>query len=647
MRFPAVAVLIVTLALTSALISAEESFERVHVMPFGEPGPVAAVEDLAVYGITNGILVVDVSDPASPIRLSRLWLPGSVQSLLVKDDMIYVAGGDAGVVVVDLTNPGDPTVVRVLDTPGNALEVSVVGSWLFVADFDGGLRSLDLDGEGAEWNFVDVPSASEIAIDGNLALVRGYPELWVINVSDPDNMNVTATIPVDASDLAIEGQIAFVGAYDDGLLVFSLADPVNPIQMGSFTSGGTVRAVDHAEELVYLSSYDYPGFGGIRVIDVANPWALVEIGSIDLGGRYDDLCLAGSRVHLGSRGSYHSPVVDVSAPSKPVQSGAVPTSSYAGEIMLTGDLALIGVGYGASGPKWYDGIDIVDLANPADPVDLATISRLDTIVGFAVDGSTVVLVDDEDVLSIYDISTPTAPVQVGALDLPGFVDGVAIMGALVFVADDLGVRTIDISDPSSAVEVGFIPTSYQPRRLLGAAGHYVFYGYSWYAPSCYGGGFGIVDVSESSDTFEVGFGGVGYPEAFVIAGDRAFDIGTSGCLWSTGVMLGAYAMSVNGYPTSVGHGNLGLIGGGGPQASAMTEIGNQLLAGFDNQYFVFDIEDLTNEGLVDFDYIWIVDMATIGNHLLVADGGYGLVVFFDQEIFVDDLESGDTSAWAQ
>jgi hypothetical protein len=221
------------------------------------------------------------------------------------------------------------------------------------------------------------------------------------------------------------------------------------------------------------------------------------------------------------------------------------------------------------------------------------------------------------------------------------------MGYSVFVADHLGFRVIDISDPSAALEVGFIPTSYTPEMVVGAAGDYVFYGFSTYAFECYGGGFAIVDVSDPSDPFEAGFGGSGFPVAFVIAGDSAFDMGTGGCLGNTSIMVGTHEMSANGYPNYLGNTYLGTLYGGGPSTTSMTVIGNQILAGFEEWIFVVDRDDGSNEGTIDLGHTGIASMATIGDFLLAADYGRGLMVFFDQEIFVDDFESGDTTAWAQ
>lgn len=170
------------------------------------------------------------------------------------------------------------------------------------------------------------------------------------------------------------------------------------------------------------------------------------------------------------------PVLDISDPTHPVQAGTVLTSSTNGVLVATGDLLLVGLGWGGTYPSSV-GIDIIDVSTPSSPVDLATLVTPDTILGFAVDGTTVVLVDDGDRLITYDISSPAAPVETGSFGLPAQPVGVALLGNHAFVADGLGFRVIDISDPSSPSQVGFTATSKSPANVLGAVGSYVFYGF--------------------------------------------------------------------------------------------------------------------------------------------------------------------------
>ncbi len=58
-------------------------------------------------------------------------------------------------------------------------------------------------------------------------------------------------------------------------------------------------------------------------------------------------------------------------------------------------------------------------------------------------------------LRIIDVSNPAAPVELGALDTPGFAMGIEVVGGLAYVANGTsGLRIIDVSNPSAPVELG-------------------------------------------------------------------------------------------------------------------------------------------------------------------------------------------------
>jgi hypothetical protein len=75
---------------------------------------------------------------------------------------------------------------------------------------------------------------------------------------------------------------------------------------------------------------------------------------------------------------------------------------------------------------------------------------------------------------VIDISNPSSPVEAGYVDTPGSANGVSVSGNYAYVADyDNGVRVIDISTPSSPVEAGYYDT---PGNAYGVSvsGNYAY-----------------------------------------------------------------------------------------------------------------------------------------------------------------------------
>jgi hypothetical protein len=110
-------------------------------------GELADGTKLAVLAATDvGILILDISElPSTPTDLTgEVFGNFTANSLDVSGDYVYVASGTEGVTVVDISDPALPIVVCTIDTAGTARDVSVQGRYLYVADNDNGLVTIDL-----------------------------------------------------------------------------------------------------------------------------------------------------------------------------------------------------------------------------------------------------------------------------------------------------------------------------------------------------------------------------------------------------------------------------------------------------------------------------------------------------------------------
>ncbi|MCK4406494.1 MAG: T9SS type A sorting domain-containing protein, partial [Bacteroidales bacterium] len=113
-------------------------------------------------------------------------------------------------------------------------------------------------------------------------------------------------------------------------------------------------------------------------------------------------------------------------------------------------------------------------------------------------GSYAYVADRADGLRIIDVSTPSSPVEVGFCDTIGYAYGVAISGIYAYVAAyEGGLRIIDVSTPSNPTETGFYDTV---NMALGVAvsGNYAYVADKW-------DGLRIIDVSNPSNPTEAGF----------------------------------------------------------------------------------------------------------------------------------------------
>jgi len=86
----------------------------------------------------EGLMIVDVSDPARPSTVGSLALSGYALTVAVQDSIVCVACGDGGISVVNAAQPANPRLVARVDTP-HCVGVFIAGGYVFGGDRDLGL----------------------------------------------------------------------------------------------------------------------------------------------------------------------------------------------------------------------------------------------------------------------------------------------------------------------------------------------------------------------------------------------------------------------------------------------------------------------------------------------------------------------------
>src|SRR5262245_47986529 len=76
------------------------------------------------------------SSPPSP--------PGTAMAMAIQNGYAFVALGTNGLAIIDVSNPANPRRVGGFDTSGFASGVAVSGNYAFVADGDAGLQVIDV-----------------------------------------------------------------------------------------------------------------------------------------------------------------------------------------------------------------------------------------------------------------------------------------------------------------------------------------------------------------------------------------------------------------------------------------------------------------------------------------------------------------------
>ncbi len=149
--------------------------------------------------------------------------------------------------------------------------------------------------------------------------------------------------------------------------------------------------------------------------------------------------------------------------------------------------------YVANGP---DGLEIIDIADPASPNHVGTYGTSGSAENVHVVGKYAYVADGTPGFHIIDISNTASPSLVSTYNTSGYAQGVYVSGKYAYVADgNAGLQIIDIASSTAPVLVGTYDTGGSALRV------YVSGKYAYVAD--YNGGLNIIDISNPSSPSSV------------------------------------------------------------------------------------------------------------------------------------------------
>ena len=378
----------------------------------------------------------------------------------------------------------------------------------------------------------------------------------VASITDGEGGFDVLTAATSVTTVVIGGSTyALVTSYDDnGLQIVDISNPAAPTAVASITDGeGGFDELAGASSVTTVviggSTYALVASqlaNGLQIVDISNPAAPTAVASITDGeGGFDQLGGATGVTTVVIGDSTYAlvtalvddglQIVDISNPAAPTAVITIPiTEGEGGFDELDGSFGVTTVVIGGStyalvAAYQDDGLQIVDISNPATPMAVASITdgeggfdvlegafRVTTVV---IGGSTYALVTalDDNGLQIVDISNPAAPTAVASItDGEGGFDELAgassvttvVIGgstyALVTSYDDNGLQIVDISNPAAPTAVASITDGEGGFDELAGASSVttVVIGGSTYAlvTSYNDNGLQIVDINTSPPT---------------------------------------------------------------------------------------------------------------------------------------------------
>jgi hypothetical protein len=404
-----------------------------------------------------GFEVIDVMDPTNPIKVGHS--SGTGRSIEIAGDFAYL--GNLGVTVVDISNPAAP--VRrgsVISSSEPSYALAVYGGHAYhvqhdrvdIVDLSVRETPVEVGWTVLEGSIAPPASVNDVEISDDIAYLaigedRGWEDsgkgLRTMDVSDPTAPSLLGGIETAdfALDVELASGLAFVAAGTDGLRVFDVANPGAPVAAGALALPGSTAKLEVVGTTAYVvdRGISRETFRALRVVDVSNATAPAVLGAIEFTDSHFECLIPGVAVveklaYVTCRGLY---IVDVSDPLQPALIFAERMSLHESSIQVAGDQAYIG-------DNWHSTLSVYDVSDPTQPVAVSHVDgggrEIRVEDGFAYSAG-------KRGLFVHDLEDPLLPVLRGGypgergswygLDIAdGLIFGGTSRGALQVV--DLG-----------------------------------------------------------------------------------------------------------------------------------------------------------------------------------------------------------------
>jgi hypothetical protein len=171
----------------------------------------------AYVATSEGLEIVDISDPGHPTRTARFGDGGDGKGLAVQGNLVYFADMQHGLEVIDVSEPLSPKKLGTVPGTESAWDIHIHGEMLYLGCHGAGVRIVDL--------------------------------------SEPESPRVVGRFhdgrEGEAQGVWGDGEFLFVADNFDGVEVLAVGDPTAPYQIGAY------RRIEGVHELAVEEGFVY------------------------------------------------------------------------------------------------------------------------------------------------------------------------------------------------------------------------------------------------------------------------------------------------------------------------------------------------------------------------------------------------------
>lgn len=262
-----------------------------------------------------------------------------------------------------------------------------------------------------------------------------------------------------AAGVAVLGNTVYLANGADGLRIYDVSNPANPVNVYHTNNGQFAYGVTIAGNYAYVAQGTSLG-----VYDVTDPSNPIFQTNASIGGPNSPIFIVVTNELAYIAAMSEFLIFSVSNPASPVY--------ITGSLTPSNDT----VGIAASGSDIYVADALLGLSIYTDTTIKLSTTKLNnnaTANAVVVSGSYAYLANGNDSLTVYAVTNPAAPVVVGRTNT-GYGWSIAISSNYVYQGQITNVAVIDVSNPSKPVQLAQGGPTGDFVLGITASGDYVF-----------------------------------------------------------------------------------------------------------------------------------------------------------------------------
>ena len=361
-----------------------------------------------------------------------------------KDNYIFVNEYQEGIHIINNSDPANPVVVKFIEIPGN-VDMAIKGNVLY-ADSYVDLVSIDIS---------DLDNIREIDRDTNV-LPYVIPEFDEGILSDVDESQgvITGYKTVSKTeDYIAENQYYPYYEYWSGELVFfeasSAVNSTDAASNNAGTGGSMARFTLYGNYLYAIDNYQLKIF---NIESIENPQFIKEE---YIGWNIETLFPYQNKLFIGSMSGMY--VYDLSIPTNPQYISMFSHAMACDPVVVEGDYAYVTLRAGNICGAEISELDVIDISNLAD-TKLIKNYPMEEPYGLGIDSTTLFVCDGNAGLKIYNASDPMTIDSNLIITYPhvNTFDVIPLGNVLLMIGSD-GLYQYDYSDVKNIKQLSQIP----------------------------------------------------------------------------------------------------------------------------------------------------------------------------------------------